>query len=279
MNKQTVRQAYCPASLSFIFKVCPDTIPLNMGSVGVGCTVNKGVKVHVQKSDVTKILFNQTSLTFPTVSSVVKKITQTPVSVSISSTLPLAYGFGISGASALATAFALDEYLKLSYKPLQLIEIAHVCEIENKTGLGSVATQITGGFLLKEKPGIPTKVRHLPLVGQKIFAAVIGRIETPTVLCDEKRLIRVNAVAKKSLAAISSTQQISLAEILDISFLFAKESGLLTRSVAGIIESVRSTGGHATMAMIGEVVLSDQKPNCDYLIRELTVTEDTIRQL
>src|SRR3989344_721988 len=111
MKNQTIWQAYCPASLSFIFKVCPDKNLLRMGSVGVGCTVNEGVKVHVEKSDDLKILFNHKPLTFPTVLSVVKKITRLPFSVNITSALPLAYGFGISGASALATAFAINDYL------------------------------------------------------------------------------------------------------------------------------------------------------------------------
>ena len=248
-----------------------------MGSVGVGCTVSEGVKVHVEKSDVSKILFNQKLLTFPTVFSVIKKLTNVSVTVNISSKLPLAYGFGISGASALATAFALNDYLELSYKPTKLIEIAHIAEVENRTGLGSVATQSVGGFLLKEEPGIPAKFRRLFFIGQKIFATIIDRIETPSVLGDARRLTRVNSAAKRAIAVISKSSKAAFVDVLDISYSFAKESGLLTRRVSEIIDGIRRRGGHATMAMIGEVVLSDQKPVCDYIVRELTVTKDTIR--
>lgn len=250
-----------------------------MGSVGVGCTVHEGVKVAVKKSHAINVIFNQKRLIFPTVSSVIKKLTQLPITARITSPLPLAYGFGVSGASALATAFALNDFLKLSYKPSQLVGIAHVAEVENRTGLGSVATQSTGGFLLKVKPGIPTQVKHLPFIGRKLFATVINRIETPSILNNTHVLTRVNGQAQKALESISRQLPVTLAEILDTAHVFAQNSGLLTQKAARVIDVIRSDGGHASMAMIGEVVLSDKKPICDYPIRELTITNETVHRL
>src|SRR3989304_7084231 len=97
-----VARASCPASLSFIFKVCPNKNLLKMGSVGVSCTVDQKVLAEVEKSKKIEIIFNGKHIKFPTVSSVLAELKKSPVKVSIKSSLPLGCGFSISGASALA---------------------------------------------------------------------------------------------------------------------------------------------------------------------------------
>ena len=62
------------------------------------------------------------------------------------SSLPLGYWFGISGASALATAYALNRLLKLKKSNKELAIIAHIAEVESKTGLGDVTNQYYWGF-------------------------------------------------------------------------------------------------------------------------------------
>jgi len=249
-----------------------------MGSLGVGCTLDKGVTVRVKQSAKLEVVFNDAPILFPTVISVVKTLTTTPITVTISSPLPLGFGFGISGASALATAFVLNDNLKLSKNPSRLIEIAHIAEVENKTGLGSVATQSTGGFLLKIKPGIPTKVKRLPFVGQKLYATIIGLIETPKVLQENSIITRVNKTAKSALEKIQESKQLSLASILDISLAFSQNSGLLqNKNVMELIDMIRRAGGHATMAMLGQVVISDiRPPYTKYRIEKLTITDNML---
>lgn len=250
-----------------------------MGSVGIGTTVDQGVTVTVQKSTRIKIYFNQKPIQIPTVLTVIKSLTHKPIKVSIQSPLPIGFGFGLSGASALATAFGVNQLFHLSKTERTLAEIAHKAEIINKTGLGSVGTQITGGFILKTAPGIPVCGKRLPLEKEKIFATILGRLLTPSVLRDKKRLKKINRIADCQLQKIQQLSTLTLSDILDFSYEFVKESGLLdNQEIKRLVESIRNTGGHATMAILGYVIFSDQPPKTtQYEVKELTITGDTVR--
>lgn len=268
-----------PASLSFIFKSHPHTDPVKAGSTGVGCTIDKKVTVTVREDPHPSLSFNNSALIFPTGTFVLRKLTQKPVAIDIHSPLPLGFGFGISGAASLGIAFALNTLLHLGKTKEELTGIAHTAEIVHRTGLGSVGTQITGGFLIKNKPGLPVSATRLHFTGDKLYAIIIDRLPTPSVLQDENRLLRVNRVAETALQKIKEKKNISLENVLDISYAYAIESGLLNDSrLLHIIESVQKAGGSATMAMLGKVVISNIKPTMteNYRIEELIITNDTV---
>lgn len=269
----------CPASLSFIFKAIYHDDPIKSGSIGIGCTVDKRVEIVVEKSSISQIFFNGKTISFPTVLTVLKSLTNQPLKIKINSSLPLGYGFGVSGAAALATAYAINKLLSLKKSMFQLAEASHSAEIINHTGLGSVATQITGGFLLKNKPGIPGKYIRLPFTGKKLYAVIIGKLTTPTVIGDLSRIKKINQAADKALEKIRKYLIADLADIIDISYQFSINSGLLTDTkVKDIISNIRNLGGHATMSMLGQVVISDTMPKIKkkYHIEKLTITNDKV---
>lgn len=268
-----------PASLSFIFKSHPHNDPVKAGSTGVGCTIDKKVTVIAREDPHPSLSFNNSALIFPTGTFVLEKLTQKPVAIDIRSPLPLGFGFGISGAASLGIAFALNTLLHLGKTKEELVKIAHTAEIVHRTGLGSVGTQITGGFLIKNKPGLPVSARRLPFTGDKLYAVIIDRLTTPSVLEDRDRVMRINRAGERALSKIQEKQKIVLKDILDISYIFAKESGLLVSPVLlSIIDTIRKSGGSATMTMLGKVIITNQKPslkeNCR--IEELIITDDTV---
>ena len=268
--------ASCPSSISLIFKVIKDKNIDRMGSIGVGCTIDRQVNVRIKEYIKSSIFFNGTEINLPTVESVIDVLSSKPLSVEITSTLPLGYGFGISGASSLATAIGINRLFSLKKSRLDLAKIAHRAEIINRTGLGSIATQITGGFLVKKEAGLPVKTSFLPFVGKKIYAVIIDKLETPKIIRKSNRLRRINTAAEKALRIISQHPNISLADILDISYNFAKESNLLTnQELIKVINEIKNQSGHATMLMLGQVAISDIKPKLDpkYHIEKLTISK------
>lgn len=272
-------KVFCPASLSFIFKYCYNKDRNKMGSIGIGCTLDKGVTVIIEKASHTTILYNGKSIQFPTVNSVISSLAPYSLFINIKSPLPLGYGFGLSGACALACAFAINALYNLGKSREDLIKIAHICELKNHTGLGSVGTQTTGGFLIKTTPGIPFKFTSLPFIGKKLYAVLVDKLLTPKILKDKKYLERIGKSADKALVKIKKINNSSLADVLDISFEYLKESSLLTnKKVISIINHIKKSGGHATMAILGQVVISDRKPESDngLIVEELSITSDRV---
>ncbi len=261
-----------PATLSFIFKACPHKDPVKAGSIGIGCAIDKKVTAIVSQNKRTQIFVNGQPISFPTVLSIVKALTDKPLLIKIKSDLPLGFGFGISAASTLSTACAINKLLKLNKTKEELAEIAHIAEITNKTGLGSVATAVTGGFLLKSKPGLPTVAVRFPFVGKKLYATVVKGLATPKILKNAKRLSFINQAAQEALEKTKHSDNLTLAEVLDLSLDFAKKSGLLeNKTAASLIARIKKAGGHATISMLGQVVISDRPVENDNRYRQETL--------
>ena len=279
-------RAYCPAAVSFIFRAyLPERISdingkiikklINSGSTGIGCTVDKKVYVRINRSPKKSIFFNGKKINLPTIDKAMGFINTHPVKIEISSQLPLASGFGISGAATLATLYCINELLSLKHKRQELHGFAHAAEILAKTGLGTVATQITGGFLIKNKPGLPVSCRRLKLTGKILYAAIISGIKTDSILNDGKKIKRINREAERTLDEISKMADPSMEEIIETSFAFCKKSNMLLPETERLIEAIRNRGGKATMAMIGNVVLSTIKPHkFPGKVEQLTITEE-----
>ena len=159
VERNEMARAFAPGNISCVFKVIPHADAARMHSLGMGFTVKEGVEVTVLEYHKTEVLFNGQRINFPTVRAVVSRLTQNSgiagIQVDITSPLPLGCGFGLSGAAALATAYALNELFQKHKEAEELAMIAHVAEVENRTGLGDVCSQYHGGCLVKLKEGAP----------------------------------------------------------------------------------------------------------------------------
>ena len=254
-------QAFAPGNLSCVFKIIPHPEPTKMHSLGMGFTITEGVVVTVSCHDgQTAVRFNDGEIHFPTVVSVVQKLTRLPMKVEIDSCLPLGCGFGLSGAASLATTYALNALLGLGRSEEELAMIAHVAEVENRTGLGDVCAQYHGGCLVKLKVGYPLAAERLPIPAQPIYYRYFSSIQTKTILESTERRERINRTADETLHALeklTKSDAVDFNACIRLSKQFSLNSGLLEDTrVQETIREIEEAGGVASMIMLGNAVFS-----------------------
>ena len=253
--------AFAPGNVSGVFRIVRDEDPRRMHSLGMGFTVSHGVTASVGDAPATEIAFNGEVFDFATVRHVVEALTSRPVRVALESPLPLSGGFGLSGASALAAAYALDARFDLGLDERALGMIAHVAEVENLTGLGDVCGQFHGGCLAKLTPGDPLAAVPLPVAEQAVFYRYFGPIVTSEIIGDPEHAARINAAADAALSDLDRLAGQGIAAFgayVAVAKRFAVASGLLRHAeVRRIISEVEAAGGAASMIMLGNAVFSN----------------------
>ena len=260
--------AFAPGNISSVFKIVPHADPARMHSLGMGFTVKEGVKANVSENQHTQVLFNGQAINFPTVRSVVERLVQdtniTGIKVNLISPLPLGCGFGLSGAAALATAYALNKLIGTDKDNETLAMIAHVAEVDNRTGLGDVCSQYHGGCLVKLQEGAPLVADKLPIPEQPIYYRYFGPIKTSEVLRDKEKAKRINKAADTALHVLQQLTDTQdkpdlFTSCFAVAQQFSIESGLLADSrVIDTIQQIEKTGGVASMIMLGNGVFSTQ---------------------
>lgn len=260
---QPMATAFCPANLSLVFETYEAEPPHDRGSLGIGITLERGVTASVEPSDGRdhRILVGGEEWDFPTVRSVLRDLQAPPVVVRISADFPFGCGFGMSGASALATALAASRTLGLSLSRTSLGRIAHRAEVANATGLGDVGGQINGGIMIRTRRHEPLSVDRLPVAPAPLHCRIFGPIRTADVITSPVMLTGINRAGREALeevqTAVAADGSLTLHRLLTISRQFAGRSGLLrSPKVRDAIRECEAAGHAATMIMLGEAVVS-----------------------
>lgn len=250
-------KAFAPANISCIFRLYEAKKPKDKGSLGVGFTLAKGVIVKVEKNDKLIVKVNGKTKRFKTVIDVLNKLTDKKISVKIKADVPFGCGFGMSGASALATAYAVNKLLRLKKSKRELASIAHVSEVENSTGRGDVGGQFRGGIMIKTKRS-PLEVERLKIRQKEVYYMVFGEINTKEVINSASKKLKINKAGDKAMKKIKRLKKINFEKLIEISRIFSEESGLLwSKKVINKIKEVEKKGGRASMIMLGESVFSN----------------------
>ncbi len=172
--------------------------------------------------------------------------------------VPIGTGFGTSAGGALTAGLALKEALDLPLTYNQIGKIAHVAEIQCRTGLGTVSSLTSiGGCVLVVEAGAPgvCQLDRIPITTD--YMVVAGYFESKTlsksVLANaEKRLI-VNRYGKETLDAILAEP--SLENFLDCCWTFSEKAGFATDNTRLLVRLAKKAGAvGAAQNMIGEAV-------------------------
>lgn len=268
-----VSEAFCPAGISSFFEICnvdssgePLADPARIGARGGGFAIPRGAtsRVVVRKSTQTRIKITINSKLTPealTTRSAIEQLLRTQgvtldVAIDVRVASPIAAGFGTSAAGTLASCLAVSDAADIPVTLNELGRITHVAEVVNRTGLGTAAALLTGGFVLVTEPGAPgigLVDRLLFPKNHSIICAYTGPISTRETLAKADVAMRVNAYAKRTMDAIR--QNPTLSTFLAESRKFGQEAGFETPNVTRLISTMISSGATgAAQNMVGEAV-------------------------
>jgi pantoate kinase len=117
--------------------------------------------------------------------------------------LPVGCGYGASGSGALGTIFGLNKLLNLKLTNLECGRIAHIAEVVNKTGLGTVCGQLGGGLCVLKEPGYPCKQERLKSPEDLlVICGSFGPIKTKSILSDEYLSSKIKQAGKFALNSL-----------------------------------------------------------------------------
>ena len=262
-------KAYSPAGLSGLFSTYTEPEdPYRKGARGAGIALSKGawVTVEVEESDKPSLecYLNGARAELGLVKKLLRRILPRAgadlscrVVVRQEVEVPVGGGLGTSGACALATALALAKALGAPMSYYELAREAHVAEIEEGTGLGTVSGLVVGGIVTVLEPGAPgyDKVDRI-LAGPDLLVVLgfFGPISKREAL-SRADLSVVDRLGLEALARLEREPTVE-AFIRECKW-FAERSGYMSERVKAGIEAAERAGAlGASQAMIGETVFA-----------------------
>jgi pantoate kinase len=263
-------RAFAPCHITGFFQIFDETATaLNAGSKGAGVSLSRGVEtlVTVERSTQTcsRVFVNGLISDSAIVSKRVlnafgsrfKELENLETVVDHRVGVPLGAGFGTSGAAALSLALALNEVHGLGLSKIEAAQIAHVAEVECKTGLGTVIAEVFGGAEIRVKPGAPGvgELNHLRVPKDTVVACLVfGPLSTKKLLSDQEIRKRVNELGGKLVDRL--VKEPNIANFMKLSREFAEHVGLITSKIRKALNLADGMGSVCSMPMFGESVFT-----------------------
>jgi pantoate kinase len=179
------------------------------------------------------------------------------ITVDHSVQIPVGSGFGSSGAGALSLALALNNVFDTIFSSIEAAQVAHIAEIQCKTGLGTVIAETVGGLEMRIKPGGPGvgEVRNIPVNDDYVVAYMsLGPISTSGVLDDEKLRRKINEFGDRMLHQLNKRPEPQA--FMNLSREFSEHVGLISPRIRKVLLETDSKGLTCSMAMLGESLFS-----------------------
>jgi pantoate kinase len=260
--------AFAPGHLTGFFQICDEAEnPLLKGARGAGFSIEMGVltKVAVEPSEKDKISVVMNGK--PTKEAVVSenvvgrmlKFVEEPQSVKVSHEIetPIGAGFGSSGGGALTIALAMNEAQGLGLTYVNASRVAHLTEIECKTGLGSVFAATQGGFGVLYKPGAPGIGESMKYDRSDELTGVFvhfGPISTSEALSNPGLRRRINDLGGSFVDELKVS--LNSSRFMELSRRFTDYVGLTTPRLETVLNAADKAGVPCSMAMFGEALFS-----------------------
>ncbi len=228
---------------------------LSYGSYGIGLVINKFVYSQIENSTNTEITINGKEYNNTIQEKILDQL-KLKARIDVKTDIDISQGFGTSAAGAISTAFALNRLFNLKMTYYEISSIAHRAEILNKSGLGDVASIITGGFTIRLKPGIPPYGLIDTLedgINEFVYLILNRPIETKKVLQDKNKIKIIKKYGK--IAMTEFLKEKTIENAFKISLWFSKNVGILDNELNDII-NIAKDYGNVTQIMIGNSLIA-----------------------
>ena len=259
-------KAFSPAHITGFFKAELDgKEPNQLGSLGAGFSIQKGVKTIVNVRSKTEHDINNYAVKVKGFNTGDIRVSEYVLNeflldgkyfdVTHEIDVPVGYGFGCSGAVALSLAIALNDALKYGYTKTKVAQIAHKAEIKCQTGLGDVLASYHGGFEIRTKsgaPGVGEVQRITPKEKLEVMIICFNPISTKKFL--KEKISLINGLGGKMVQKLVKSQDMD--EFQDMSIKFAQYIHVITPKMNKVIKDLHDNGIKCGIALFGETIFS-----------------------
>ena len=259
-------KAFSPAHITGFFKAELDgKEPNQLGSLGAGFSIQKGVKTVVNVRSKTEHDINNYAIRVKGFNTGDIRVSEYVLNeflldgkyfdITHEIDVPVGYGFGCSGAVALSLALALNDALKYGYTKTKVAQIAHKAEIKCQTGLGDVLASYHGGFEIRTKsgaPGVGEVQRITPKEKLEVMIICFNPISTKKFL--KEKISLINGLGGKMVQKLVKSQDMD--EFQDMSIKFAKYIHVITPKMNKVIKDLHDNGIKCGIALFGETIFS-----------------------
>jgi pantoate kinase len=263
-------KAFAPGHLTGLFQICTEGNDLlRWGARGSGVSITRGVLTHVTANPSHKsshdIYINNEQMIDAYVSeniiSKYRNLHHSPMSIRVLHTIntPLTAGFGSSGGGALSLSLTLNEVLEIGLSRVEAAQIAHIAEIECKTGLGSVFAAEKGGFGVLYEPGAPGVGKVIRIKDTSELSVVYvyyGPIHTKEALSNPDLIKKINQIGRTYVDELY--RDLTPERFMHYSRKFTEHIGLTTKRIRTLFNHMDKHGIIFTMANFGEVAFTVQ---------------------
>ncbi|MHA1671541.1 MAG: GHMP family kinase ATP-binding protein [Promethearchaeota archaeon] len=140
--------------------------------------------------------------------------------------LPVGCGYGASGSGALGAVFGITSLLKLKISDYEKGKIAHIAEVLNKTGLGTICGQLGGGLCILKKPGYPCISERIQFPSDlSVICGSFGMIHTKSILNNPSLNMNIKNAGRNAL--IKLLQDPSIYTFINTSIEFVQKTLIL----------------------------------------------------
>jgi pantoate kinase len=262
--------AFAPCHITGVFQIFDESADaLCTGSKGAGVSLVSGAKTTVNIKEAPdnrlRVSINDHSANSAQVSrNVVNAFltlsgekTKFEMAVEHQIGVPVGAGFGTSGAGALSLALALNEALGLGLSRMEAAQIAHIAEVECKTGLGTVLAETFGGLEIRVKPGAPGigEIKCLSVSENAVVAChVFGPLSTRKSLTNPETRSRINSCGSDLVNELVKAP--TIIKFMRLSRQFAEYVGLISQNVRTVLKAADKAGVVCSMPMFGDSVFT-----------------------